>query len=166
MFKFVSRLFLLFLFVMHTRLTIANEKETNKKFEFPHVIANYALTEDFLLKMEQITKKECENLSQDSKASNIPFSSNIKEFAASISDQPKLMNILKNNDITPRDFAVGYNALETTLLIILYENSEKEDTFFDKKNTVVLDNLEFGKKHMYRIWTAVSNIYNCFILKN
>ncbi|WP_455479404.1 hypothetical protein V4B17_06895 [Bartonella sp. B23] len=165
MFRFVLRLFFLFLFVIHTQLIVAKEKETDKQFEFPHIIANYTLTEDLLFKMEQITKEECENLSHESETSNISFSSSIEEFVSSVSNQPKLMSILKGNNITPRDFAVGYNALEATLLIILHTNPEEENTFFDEKNTIALDNLKFGKKHMYRIWTVVGKICNRFIKK-
>ncbi|WP_455466074.1 hypothetical protein [Bartonella sp. B39] len=161
MFKFALRLFLLFLFVIHTQLTIANEKEINKKFEFPHVIANYTLTEDLLLKMERITKEECKNLSQESKASNtekasdieIEYDNNIEGFIASISNKPKLMNILRKNNITPKDFAIGILAFQATLKMLLVPlDVLKEEGFsFDEKNTVVLDNLEFGKKHMYRM---------------
>ncbi|WP_208437142.1 hypothetical protein [Bartonella taylorii] len=167
MLKPVLRLFLLFLFVIHTQLTMAKEKETDNKFNFPHVIANYTLTEDLLLKMEKIEKEECENLPPESKVSNIPFYSSIEEFTAYISDQPKLMNILKNNNITPRDFAVSCNALQTTLIMlyenIYYENPKEKDSLFHERNTVVSDNLEFGKKHMHRIWTVVSKVCDCLI---
>ncbi len=153
MLKFVLRLFLLFLFVIHTQLTMAEEKKTDYRFEFPYIIANYTLTEDFLLKMEQIGK-EYENLLPELKASNIPCNNTIKEFTTYISDQPKLMNILKNNNITPRDFFLGCNALTGTLLILTSAE-------FDEKNTVFLSNLEFGKKHMYRVYTVVEKICGC-----
>ncbi|WP_208432374.1 hypothetical protein [Bartonella taylorii] len=153
MLKPVLRLFPLFLFVIHTQTAMAKEKDN--KFDFPQIIANYILTEDFLLKMEQIKKEECENLPPESKVSNIPFYSSIEEITAYISDQPKLMDILKNNNITPRDFAVGCNALQTTLIMlyenIYYENPKEKDSLFHEKNTVFLSNLEFAKKHMYRM---------------
>ncbi|WP_409361304.1 hypothetical protein ACRPOS_008540 [Bartonella heixiaziensis] len=165
MFKFVLRLFLLFLFVIHTQLTIAKEKKTDNQFEFPHVIANYTLTEDFLLKMEQINKEDCENSPSESKISNTEKASDIKieqddsleGFVASISNQPKLMNILRKNNITPKDFAIGTLAFQTTLTMLLVplEILKKEGISFDEKNTVVSDNLEFGKKHMYRIFVIL-----------
>ncbi len=153
MLKFVLRLFLLFLFVIHTQLTMAEEKETDKKSDFLYSIRTYTLTEDFLLKMEQIGK-EYENLLPELKASNIPCNNTIKEFTAYISDQPKLMNILKNNNITPRDFFLGCNALAGTLMSLIWGE-------FDEKSTVFLSNLEFGKKHMYRVYTVVEKTCGC-----
>ncbi|EJF97197.1 hypothetical protein ME9_00283 [Bartonella taylorii 8TBB] len=158
MFKSVLHLFPLFLFVIYAQLTIAKEK--NNKFNFQHVIANYTLTEDFLLKMEQINKEECENSPSESKISNtekasdieIEHDDSVEGFAASISNQPKLMNILRKNNITPKDFAIGTRALQATLTILTFpELLKKEGLSFDEKNTVVSDNLEFAKKHMYRM---------------
>ncbi len=151
MLKFVLRLFLLFLFVIHTKLTMA--KEIDNQFNFQHFIENYTLTEDFLLKMEQIGK-EYENLLPELKTSNTPYNSSIKEFTAYIFDQPKLMSILKNNNITPKDFAVGCNMFEGILMALSWGFE------FDEKKTVFLSNLEFGKKHMYRILAVESKICN------
>ncbi len=47
MLKFVLRLFLLFLFVIHIQLTRAEEKETDNSSLISSLIANYPLTEDF-----------------------------------------------------------------------------------------------------------------------
>ncbi|WP_375670785.1 hypothetical protein [Bartonella sp. SD1336NMGDW] len=161
MLKFVLRLFLLFLFVIHTQLTMAEEKKTDYRFEFPYIIANYTLTEDLLLKMEQINKEECENSPSESKVSDtekepdieIEHDNSIEGFVASISNQPKLMNILRKNNITPKDFAIGTIALQATLTMLLapLELLKKEGISFDEKNTVVSNNLEFGKKYTYRI---------------
>ncbi|WP_375625527.1 hypothetical protein [Bartonella sp. MU37NMGALS] len=114
---------------------MAEEKETDNQFDFPYFIENYPLTEDFLLKMEQIVK-EYENL------------------------PPELINILKNNNITPKDFHLGCNAIVITLGTLAW-NLE-----FDKKNGVFLSNLEFGKKHMDRISIVTRKICNDPTLKN
>ncbi|WP_342027918.1 hypothetical protein [Bartonella doshiae] len=137
------------------------KKETANKFNFPHVIANYILTEDLLLKMEQINKEKCENSPPESKVSNtekasdieIEHDDSIKGLVASISNQPKLMNILRKNNITPKDFSIATLALQATLtmLSVPLEILKKEGISFDEKSTVVSDNLEFGKKHMYRM---------------
>ncbi len=160
MLKFVLRLFFLFLFVIHNQLTMAKEKDN--QFDFPYVIANYTLTEDFLLKMEQIGN-ECENSSPESKVSNTEkafntetkYDDNVEGLVASISNKSKLMSILKKNNITPIDFVIGSLALQTTLTMlsgnVSFEDLKREGVFFGEKNTVVLDNLEFGKKHMYRM---------------
>ncbi|USP01086.1 hypothetical protein LBE40_07380 [Bartonella taylorii] len=110
--------------------------------------------------MEQINKEECENSPSESKISNtekasdieIEHDDSVEGFAASISNQPKLMNILRKNNITPKDFAIGTRALQATLTILTFpELLKKEGLSFDEKNTVVSDNLEFAKKHMYRM---------------
>ncbi|WP_273787550.1 hypothetical protein [Bartonella grahamii] len=89
---------------------MAEEKETDKKSDFLYSIRTYTLTEDFLLKMEQIGK-EYENLLPELKASNIPCNNTIKEFTAYISNQPKLMNILRKYNLSPKDYVIGLMAL-------------------------------------------------------
>ncbi|WP_208435494.1 hypothetical protein [Bartonella phoceensis] len=153
MFKSLLPLFFLFTFVICTKGIIA--KETEHQFEFPYIVANYSLTENFLLKMEKITK-ECENLPPELKATNTIYNHSIEGIIDFISHKPKLMYILRKNDITPKEFAIGSLALRATLIILTRDISfEKEGISFDEKNAVVLDNLEFGKKHMYRIFSVL-----------
>ncbi|EJF79227.1 Uncharacterised protein [Candidatus Bartonella washoeensis] len=151
MFKLILRLFSLFLFVIHTQPIMA--KETDNQFDFPYIIANYSLTEDFLLKIEEIGKKCDENLLSTSKPYNTEYDDSIEGQIASISARPKLMGLLRKKNLTAKDYIIGIMTLQATLIILNedIENLKKEGIFFDEKNTVVSDNLEFGKKHTYRI---------------
>ncbi|VEJ44592.1 hypothetical protein [Bartonella vinsonii] len=153
MFKSIS---FVFLFVLYTQMTMA--KKTDNQFDFPYVIANYTLTEDFLLKMEQI-EKDCKKLPPESEISNKSYDKNydnrLEEIIASISHKPKLMTLLRKNNITARDFAIGNLAIQTTLIMLLNkpspENFKREGLSSLEKNPVFLSNLEFGKKYLYRI---------------
>ncbi|UNE54232.1 hypothetical protein [Bartonella machadoae] len=45
---------------------------------------------------------------------------------ALISDQPKLMALLRKNNITPRDFALGNLAIQATVTELLNESSPRD----------------------------------------
>ncbi|WP_375665088.1 hypothetical protein [Bartonella sp. TT121SHDZB] len=128
---------------------MAEEKKTDHSL-IPPLIANYPLTEDFLLKLEKI-EKECKKLLPETKNHLITYDSSIhssiENYTTYISNKPKLVNILKENNITPKDFAAGTLALKeiSTLLIFV---PEKE--YSTEKNTIFLNNLEFVKKHFYK----------------
>ncbi|MBB5073735.1 hypothetical protein HNQ69_000861 [Bartonella callosciuri] len=125
------RLFFLFLFLIYAQEITA--KKTKNQFEFLYIITNYSLTENFLLKMEQIGK-ECENAPPEPEAPNITYDSSLEELIASISNQPKLMNILRKTNITLKDFAVGSLVLQETIIMLTEDISfEKEELSFDKK---------------------------------
>ncbi|WP_329957918.1 hypothetical protein [Bartonella sp. 220B] len=140
-------------FLLYTPITIANEK--NNVFDFPYILENYTLTEDFLLKVEQI-EKDCKNLPPEKPAtSHKSYENSLEGFIALISDQPKLMALLRKNNITPKDFALGNLAIQAAVTELLNESFpgdlKREGFSFPKKNSVFLSNLEFGKKHLYRM---------------
>ncbi|EJF76493.1 hypothetical protein [Bartonella birtlesii] len=88
-------------------------------------IANYPLTEDFLFKFEEISK-ECKNLFPKLKETNnkndsITHDDNVEEYIVYISRKPKLVNILKENNIIPRDFVIGLLIFQTTLNVLTNE---------------------------------------------
>ncbi|EJF89574.1 hypothetical protein ME1_00344 [Bartonella vinsonii subsp. arupensis OK-94-513] len=153
MFKFVLRLFPLFLFGLYTQITMA--KETDNQFDFPYVIANYTLTEDFLFKMEKI-EKECKNTPPEPETSETKYyGGSIEKQITTISNRPKLMKILRKNNITPKEFVIGSMALQTTLIMLFNkpspEDFKREGLSSLEKNSIFLSNLEFGKKHLYRM---------------
>ncbi|CAK02634.1 hypothetical protein [Bartonella tribocorum] len=80
--------------------------------------------------------------------------SNIENYTAYISSKPKFVNILRENNITLKDFAAGTLTLEGILMLITFA-SEKE--YSSEKNIVFLKNLEFVKKHFYKITTLLGN---------
>ncbi|WP_375674984.1 hypothetical protein [Bartonella sp. CL100XZDX] len=150
MLKFVLRLFLLFLFVIHIQLTRAEEKETDNSSLISPLIANYPLTEDLFLKLEKI-EKECENLLPETKNDLITYDSsihsNIENYTTYISSKPKLMNIFKKNNIKPEDFAAGNLVLKEISALLIFAPEKEYST---EKNTIFLNNLEFVKKHFYK----------------
>ncbi|WP_375683611.1 hypothetical protein [Bartonella sp. AP281QHHD] len=116
----------------------------------PPFIANYPLTEDILLKLEKI-KAECRNLSSEPEQTNTKsdlstYDDNIEKYASYIFNNPKLVNILKENNITPKDFVVAHLALQATLYVL---TDEENSTY--EKNSLPARNIEFAKEHMYRI---------------
>ncbi|WP_375678865.1 MULTISPECIES: hypothetical protein [unclassified Bartonella] len=127
---------------------MAEEKETDNSSLIAPLIANYPLTEDFLLKLERI-EKECKNLLPE-KNNLITYDSSIhssiENYTTYISSKPKLVNILKENNITPKDFVVSHLALQATLYVL---TDEENSTY--EKNSLPARNIEFSKEHMYRI---------------
>ncbi|UTO28395.1 hypothetical protein [Bartonella harrusi] len=101
--------------------------------------------------MEKI-EKDCKNLPPEKPTtSHKSYENNLKGFIALISDQPKLMALLRKNNITARDFALGNLAIQATVTELLNESSPedlKRGNFFLllKKKSVFLSNLQFGKK--------------------
>ncbi|GAA5104340.1 hypothetical protein GCM10023261_02520 [Bartonella jaculi] len=117
-------------------------------------IDNYPVTEDLLLKMEKIGKEFDENSIKVSGEFSIAVTHDTSSeiYASYLSNQPKIMAILKNNNITPKDFATGCRALEGLLMTLsqIIEGSEENEIALGKKD-IISKNIEFGKKHMYRI---------------
>ncbi|WP_375641259.1 MULTISPECIES: hypothetical protein [unclassified Bartonella] len=147
MFKFLVCFFFIFPFASYAQ---ENKQEIDDPSFIPPFIANYPLTEDLLLKMEKI-KAECKKLPSEPEQTNTKsdlstYDDNIEKYAAYISNNPKLVNILKENNLTPKDFVVAHLALQATLYVL---TDEEKSTY--EKNVLPSSNIEFAKEHMYRI---------------
>ncbi|WP_375614339.1 MULTISPECIES: hypothetical protein [unclassified Bartonella] len=147
MFKLLLCFFFIFPFASYAQ---EKKQEIDELSFISPFIANYPLTEDLLLKLEKI-KIECKNLyskpEQTNKKSDLnTYNDNIEKYAAYISNNPKLVNILKENNITPKDFVVAHLALQATLYVL---TNEENSTY--EKNFLPSNNIEFAKEHMYRI---------------
>ncbi|MCZ2203521.1 hypothetical protein [Bartonella sp. A05] len=68
----------------------------------PNIVANYPLTEDFLVKMEKI-KKDIEHLPSKPEAPNTGNDNSIEGLITSISGRPLLSSILKKHNLIPKD---------------------------------------------------------------
>ncbi|WP_332059963.1 hypothetical protein [Bartonella sp. CB74] len=157
MFKLALRFFFLFLFVIYVQLTTA--KETNNNFVLSptsnqNIIANYPLTENLLSKIEKI-QKEIENLPSALEAPDTGNDNSIEGLIAFVSNQSKLSNILKENNLTPKDYVIGLMTLQATLAAIIALEDKK--FFFDEKNIVSPNNLKFGQKNINRIRAILDN---------
>ncbi|GAA5096477.1 hypothetical protein [Bartonella acomydis] len=147
MLRFALYFLFLFSFALHAQ-------ETDNHFSLSPLVANYPLTKEFLLKLETIAK-ECKNLPPETaKIENNPTIHNehIEKYIAYISRKPGLVNILRENNLTPKDFVVGHLALQATLNVLT-----SKETSFHEQNTVSSSNIEFAKKHMYRIIKILRN---------
>ncbi|WP_409362180.1 hypothetical protein ACRPOS_008545 [Bartonella heixiaziensis] len=157
MFKLVLCLLFLFPFLTYVQITMANG--TDNQFVFspisnPNIVANYPLTEDLLSKIEHL-KKEIEDLPPEPEASNTGNDNSIEGLIASISARPKLMDLLRKHNLSPKDYVIGLIALQATLAaIIAFEDKE---ILFNEKNTISLDNLNFGQKYIDRIRAILDN---------
>ncbi|WP_375617445.1 MULTISPECIES: hypothetical protein [unclassified Bartonella] len=147
MFKLLLCFFFIFPFASYAQ---EKKQEIDDLSFIPTFIANYPLTEDLLLKLEKI-KIECKNLSSEPEQTNKKsdfnnYNDNIEKYAAYISNNPKLVNILKENNITPKEFVIAHLALQATLYVLTNEGNSTYE-----KNFLPPSNIEFAKEHMYRI---------------
>ncbi|PIT70174.1 hypothetical protein [Bartonella tribocorum] len=147
MFKLALCLLFLFPFVSYAQ---EQKQETDKLSFTSALIANYLLTEDLLVKLEKIEKK-CKNLSQDpekisTKKYSTTDSDSIENDIAYISSKQGLVNILKENNLTPKDFIIALHSLQETLIVLTNGESSTYE-----KNAISSSNIEFAKNHMYRM---------------
>ncbi|WP_244614012.1 hypothetical protein [Bartonella kosoyi] len=133
------------------------KQETDKPPLISPITKNYLLTEDLLVKLEKI-EKEFKKFLSETENNSYTYESNIfssiENYTTYISSKPKFLNILKENNLTPKDFSSGTLTLEVMLMLLVFA-SEKE--YSSEKNIVFLKNLEFVKKHFYKITTLLGN---------
>ncbi|WP_245407008.1 hypothetical protein [Bartonella tribocorum] len=108
------------------------------------------MTEDFLVKLEKI-EKECKNLPPETQKENtknnpITDDDHIEEYITYISSKRELVNILRENNLTPKDFVVAHLTLQATLIVLTNEENSPY-----VKNAISSRNIEFAKNHMYRM---------------
>ncbi|WP_039759470.1 hypothetical protein [Bartonella queenslandensis] len=147
MFKLALCILSLFPFVSHAQ---EKKQEMDKPSIISPITKNYLLTEDLLLKLEKI-EKECKSLLSETENNSYTYNPNvfssIENYTTYISSKPKFLNILKENNLTPKDFAAGSLILEEISMLLTFAH-EKE--YSSEKNIIFLKNLEFVKKHFYK----------------
>ena len=114
----------------------------------PKIVATYPLNEDFLAKMEAI-QKDMSDASITLSEADTGNDSSIEGLTATLSKNAKIMDILKKNALEPKDYVVGYLALQAALAAA--SSLEDQDAIFDDSTTVSKENLEFGKQFTDRI---------------
>lgn len=147
MFKFALCFLFLFPFALHAQ---DKKQETNNPSLISSPLESYPLTEDILLKLEKI-EKECKNLppepqKENTKSDLITDDDHIEGYIAYISSKRGLMNILRENNFTPKEFVIAHLTLQATLNMI---TDEEISTY--EQNFVLSSNIEFAKENMYRI---------------
>lgn len=159
MLKFSLRLFFVFLFITHAQKAIT--KNTDDYFILapininnPNSVTNFPLTEDFLVKIEQI-KKDLENLPSEPEAPNTGNDNSIEGLIASVSARPQLSSVLEKNNITPKDYVIGVTALQATLAAV--SSIEYKDPFPNETAAISKNNLKFEQKYINRIRALLDN---------
>lgn len=147
MFKLALYFLFFFTFISYAQ---EQKQETDTPSFTSSFIANYLLTEDLLVKLEKI-EKECKNLSQypektSTKKYSTADSDSIENDIAHISSKQGFVNILRENNLTPKDFIIALRTLQETLIVLINEESSTYE-----KNTISSSNIEFAKNHMYRM---------------
>ncbi|WP_019219264.1 hypothetical protein [Bartonella florencae] len=154
MLRFLLCFLFLFFFALYAQET---KKETDNHPPLSALVANYPLTKDFLLKLEKI-ENECKNLlpkiKYDLTAYDSIVRSNIENYTSYISRKPEFMNILKENDLTAKDFAAGTLTLEIILMMLLMV---PEEAHYDKEVIISQNNIEFVKKYLYKAMTLLGS---------
>ena len=130
-------------------------KQDNKQNEFylsptgnPKIVAEYPLNEEFLVKMENV-QKELSDASIKLSQSETGNDASVDGLVKTISKNERIMNILKKNTLEPKDYVLGYLALQASLAAA--SSLDDQDALFDDSATVSKENLEFGKQFADRI---------------
>lgn len=130
-------------------------KQNNKQNEFylspagnPKIVAEYPLKEEFLTKMENI-QKEMSDASIRLSEAETGNDGSIDGLVKTLSNDQRVMTILNKNAVEPKDYVVGYLALQASLAAA--SSLDDEDAIFDESTTVSKENLEFGKQYADRI---------------
>lgn len=153
---FMKRIFIAcFLLVLPISAFAQATTKQDSKNEFylsptgnPKIVAEYPLTEEFLGKMENI-QKEMSEASITLSEAETGNDGSIDGLVTTISKNHRVMTILQKNALEPKDYIVGYLALQASLAAA--SSLDDKDAIFDDSTTVSKENLEFGKQYADRI---------------
>lgn len=131
----------------------ANQNDKQNKFYLsptgnPKIVAEYPLKEEFLTKMENV-QKEMSDASIRLSEAETGNDGSIEGLVSTLSKDQRVMAILNKNSLQPKDYVVGYLALQASLAAA--SSLDDEDAIFDDSTTVSKENLEFGKQYADRI---------------
>lgn len=153
---FMKRIFIVSCLMLFSISAFAqNQTPDDSKTEFylsptanPKIVAEYPLNEEFLGKME-IIQKEMSDASITLTEAETGNDGSIDGLVTTISKNKKVMHILEKNTLEPKDYVVGYLALQAALAAA--SSLDDEDVIFDDSTTVSKENLEFGRRYADRI---------------
>lgn len=154
---FIKRIIIACCFLLVPTVAFSEDtaKQNDKQNEFylsptgnPKIVAEYPLNEEFLQKMENI-QKELADASITLSEAETGNDGSIDGLVATLSKNQKVMAILTKNSLAPKDYIVGYLALQAALAAA--SSLDDQDAIFDDSTTVSKENLEFGKHYADRI---------------
>jgi len=123
-------------------LSIATPPET------PAEINNFKLTEDLLTRMEKIhgelERMQLSPTSEEGQDARPSMDSMVK----SIESRPQVVELMKAQNIAPRDYLLAYFAMMSALAAA---DAEEEDQLVDEVKGINPEHLAFGKQYGDRI---------------
>lgn len=123
-------------------LSIATPPQT------PAEINNFKLTEDLLTRMEKIhgelERMQLSPTSEEGQDARPSMDSMVK----SIESRPQVVELMKAQNITPRDYLLAYFAMMSALAAA---DAEEEDQLVDEVKGINPEHLAFGKQYGDRI---------------
>jgi len=143
----ITRLLTIALIVFAPTLCFADALKLAPIF-VPSPVANYALDEPFLKKIEAV-QAEISTLPAEPAPPATGNDNSIDGLVASVAGRPKLVAILTKNGLDPKNYVIGTMALKASLAAAAA--MDDKDAIFDDTTTVSKQNLEFGKKYIDRI---------------
>ncbi|KAB2700696.1 hypothetical protein F9K79_00230 [Ochrobactrum sp. Kaboul] len=123
-------------------LSIATPPET------PAEINNFKLTEDLLTRMEKIhselERMQLSPTSEEGQDAQPSMDSMVK----SIESRPQVVELMKAQNIAPRDYLLAYFAMMSALAAV---DAEEEDQLVDEVKGINPEHVAFGKQYGDRI---------------
>lgn len=114
----------------------------------PSEVNNFKLSVEFLIKLENIHKQLATmQLSATEEEGRDPNPS-FDKMVASIEARPQVVEVLKSQGVTPRDYIIGYFALMSSLAAA---DAEEEEQLVDELKDLNPEHLAFGKQYGERI---------------
>lgn len=123
-------------------LSIATPPET------PAEINNFKLTEDLLTRMEKV-HAELEKMQLSPTAEEgLDAQPSMDSMVKSIESRPQVVELMKAQNITPRDYLLAYFAMMSALAAV---DAEDEDQLVDEVKGINPEHVAFGKQYGDRI---------------
>ena len=123
-------------------LSIATPPET------PAEINNFKLTEDLLTRMEKV-HAELEKMQLSPTAEEgLDAQPSMDSMVKSIESRPQVVELMKAQNIAPRDYLLAYFAMMSALAAV---DAEEEDQLVDEVKGINPEHVAFGKQYGDRI---------------
>lgn len=123
-------------------LSIATPPET------PAEINNFKLSEDLLTRMEKV-HAELEKMQLSPTAEEgLDAQPSMDSMVKSIESRPQVVELMKAQNITPRDYLLAYFAMMSALAAV---DAEEEDQLVDEVKGINPEHVAFGKQYGDRI---------------
>ncbi|PQZ49598.1 hypothetical protein CQ052_10640 [Ochrobactrum sp. MYb15] len=114
----------------------------------PADINNFKLTEDLLARMEKIHNKLEDMQLSPTAEEGQDAQPSMDSMVKSIESRPQVVDVMKAENITPRDYLLAYFAMMSALAAA---DAEEEDQLVDEVKQINPEHVAFGKQYGERI---------------